>query len=59
MAKNRGRQTSFKTMGKSGRKKVSFQDTEHEISKATSFKTIGKSGIKRVSFKTIGKSGTK
>ena len=34
--KSRGRETSFRTMGKSGRKKLSFQDTEHEVSKATS-----------------------
>ena len=52
-AKNRGREISFKTMGKSGRKRVSFQDMEHEVSKATSFKTIDKSGTNRVSFKTI------
>ena len=50
--KNRGRETSFKTMGKSGRNKVSFQDMENEVSKAISFKTIDKSGTKRVSFKT-------
>ena len=42
MVKNRGRETSFKTMGKSGRKKVSFQDMEHEVSKAPSFKTMTK-----------------
>ena len=47
MVKNRGIETSFKTMGKSGRKKVSFQDMEHEVSKATSFKTIDKSGTKK------------
>ena len=35
--KNIDRETSFKTMGKSGKKKVSFQDTEHEVSKATFF----------------------
>ena len=52
-AKNRGRETSFKTLGKSGRTKVSFQDMEHEVSKAPSFKTINKSGTNRVSFKTI------
>ena len=37
MVKNRGRVTSSKTMGKSGRKKVSFQDMEHEVSKAPFF----------------------
>ena len=35
--KKRGIETSFKTIGKSGRKKVSCQDMEHELSKATSF----------------------
>ena len=52
--KDRGRETSFKTMGKSGRKKVSFQDMEPEVSKATStsFKTIDTSGTKQVSFRT-------
>ena len=42
-------------MGKSGRKKVSFQDMEHEVSKATSisFKTIDQSDTEQVSFKTI------
>ena len=61
MVKNRGRETSFRTMGKSGRKKVSFQDTEHEVSKATStsFKTIDKNGTKQVNFMTLDKSGTK
>ena len=59
MVKNRGRETSFKTMGKSGRKKVSFQDMEHEVIKATSSKTTGKSGTNRVCFKTIDKSDTK
>ena len=53
MVTNRGRETSFRTMAKSGRKKVSFQDMEHEVSMATaiSFKTIGKSGTNKVSFK--------
>ena len=59
MVKNRDRETSFKTMGKSGRKKVSMQYMEHEVSKATSFKTIDKSGTKSVSFKIIDKSDTK
>ena len=49
MVKNRGRETSFKTVGKSGRKNVSFQYMEQEVSKATSFKAIAKSGTKRVS----------
>ena len=53
MVKNRGRETSFKTMGKSGRKKVSFQDTEHEVSKAPSFKTIEETNNKLISFKTF------
>ena len=53
MVKNRGRQTSFRIIGKSGRKKVSFQDTEHEVSKAPSSKTIDKNGTNRFSFKTI------
>ena len=57
--KCRGIETSFKTMGKSGRKKVSFQDTEHEVSKATSLKTTDKSGTNRTSLKTIDKNGTK
>ena len=38
--KSRGRKTSFKTLGKSGRNKVSFQDKEHEVGKVNSFKTI-------------------
>ena len=59
MVKNRGRETSFRTMGKSGRKKVSFQDMEHEVSKAPSFKTIDKSGTNRVSFKTIEETNNK
>ena len=48
-------------MGKSGRKKVSFQDMEHEVSKATSisFKTIDKSDTKQVSFKTIEETNNK
>ena len=53
MTKGRGRETSFKTIGKSGRKKVSFQDMEHQVSKAPSIKATDKSGINRVSFKTI------
>ena len=51
--KNRSRETSFKTPGKFERKKISFQDTEHQVSKAPSFKTTDKSGTNRVSFKTI------
>ena len=48
------------TMGESRRKEVSFQDMEHEVSKATStsFKTIDKSHTKQIPFKTIDKSGT-
>ena len=46
MTQSRSRETSFKTMGKAGRKKVSFQDTEYKVSKANSFKTIIKSGTK-------------
>ena len=51
--KNRGRETSFKTPGKPGRKKVSFQKTKHQVGKVPSFKTTDKSGTNRVSFKTI------
>ena len=59
--KNRGRETSFRTMGRSWGKKVSFRDMEHEVSKATStsFKTTDKSGTKQVFPKTIDNSGTK
>ena len=61
MVKSRGRETSFRTMDKYGRKKVSFQDTEHEVNKATSisFKTIDKSDTKQVSFKTIEETNNK
>ena len=53
MAKNRSRETSFKTMGKSGRKVVSFQDMVDEVSKAVSFKTIKNDGTKSASFQTM------
>ena len=47
MVQIRSKKTSFKTMGKSGRKKVSFQDMEHKVNKAISFKTIDKSATKK------------
>ena len=56
MVKNRGRERLLSRPWVSlGRKKVSFQDMEHEVSKATStsFKTIDNSGTNRVPFKTI------
>ena len=53
--KDRGGKTSFKTMGKSERKKVSFQDMEHEVSKAPSIKTTEETNIKSISFKTFDK----
>ena len=40
-------------MGKSGRKKVSFWDKEHEVGKANSFKTIEDTNNKSISFKTF------
>ena len=52
-AENRSRETSFKTLGKSGRKKVSFQDKEHEVGKTNSFKTIEDTNNKLISFKTF------
>ena len=53
MVENRGKKTSFKTMGKSGWKKVFFQDKEHEVGKANSFKTIEDTNNKSISFKTF------
>ena len=54
MVKIRGTKTSFKTLGKSGRKKFSFQGKEHEVSKANSFKTPDKGTNKKsISFKTF------
>ena len=55
MVNNRGIQTSFRTMGKSGRKKVFFQETEHEVSKAPSFKTTEDISNNSIHFKTCQK----
>ena len=51
---NRGQKTSFKTPGKSGRKKVSFQDKDHKVGKANSFKTLVKdTNNESISLKTF------
>ena len=51
---NRGEKTSFKTPGKSGWTKVSFQDKEHKVSKANSFKTpVKDTNNESISFKTF------
>ena len=44
---------SFKILGKSGRKKVTFQDMEHQVSKAPSFKTIEDTSESPIHFKTF------
>ena len=45
--------SKIEAMSKSGRKKVSFQDMEHEVSKAPSFKTTEETNNKLISFKTF------
>ena len=54
MVKYRGKKTSFKTLGKSRRKKVSFREKEHMVSKANSFNTpVKDTNKKSISFKTF------
>ena len=51
---NRGKKTSFKTLSKSGRNKISFQDKEHKVGKANSFKTpVKDTNNESISFKTF------
>ena len=55
MVKNRGRETSFKTMGIVWEEKgyPGEKETEHEVSKATSLKTIENTSNISISFKTF------